>query len=515
MKKIALISVSDKTKIDSLASRLVSNGYTIISTGGTAKYLISKGINIITISDFTKFDEILGGRVKTLHPVIHAGILAKSKNDLDKLKDSKYSLIDVVVVNLYPFEKTISKRGCSFKDAIENIDIGGPTLLRASAKNHQRVTVLSDPSDYSAVLDEIDQNGSVKASTRLDLAAKVFLKVSKYDALISSYLTQNSKNFNNIMEDKLSIHAHELEKLRYGENPHQKAKLYQVNEPNFESFDYQQLSGKKLSFNNLVDTESAFSCVEQFARPSCVIVKHANPCGAASSNNLEKAYDSAYKTDPTSAFGGIITFNKKVDSKLISKIIKRQFVEVIAAPSFDKRCLSIIQGKPNIRMLQIKIKRSKGRIYETKLLRDKLLVQEKDDKRLSKNSLTIVTTKKPTPTQLDDMIFAFKISRYVKSNSIVFVRNNKTLAIGAGQMSRIDSTNIAFSKSKKEKISLKGSVMASEAFFPFRDNVDLAKKIGVSAIIQPGGSINDDEIIRIANKHKLAMCFSHTRVFKH
>ena len=311
------------------------------------------------ISDFTKFDEILGGRVKTLHPIIHAGILAKSQKDLDELKDSKYSIIDVVVVNLYPFEKTISKRDCSFEDAIENIDIGGPTLLRASAKNHQRVTVLTEPSDYSQVLDEIDQNGSVKASTRLNLAAKVFSKVSRYDALIASYLNQNSKNHSHIMEDKLSIHAHELEKLRYGENPHQKAKLYQVNEPNFESFDYLQLSGKKLSFNNLVDTESAYSCVEQFARPSCVIVKHANPCGAASGNNLEQAYDSAYKTDPTSAFGGIITFNKKVDSKLISKIIKKQFVEVIAAPSFDKRCLSIIQDKPNIRMLQIKIKRSK------------------------------------------------------------------------------------------------------------------------------------------------------------
>lgn len=515
MNKIALISVSDKTKIDLLASQLVKNGYTIISTGGTAKYLEDKGIDIIPISKFTQFEEILEGRVKTLHPIIHAGILAKSDKDLKDLNDSKYSLIDMVVVNLYPFEKTISAKNCSFNDAIENIDIGGPALLRASAKNHQRVTVLTQPFDYSKVLDEIETNGKVKLSTRRYLAAKVFALISKYDSMISSYLNKEPKNLDLLSQDNFSLNASNLSELRYGENPHQKAKLYQVNTPMLTRFEYNQLSGKSLSFNNLVDTESAFSCVEQFKDPSCVIVKHANPCGVACTSKLDKAYDYAYKTDPTSAFGGIITFNKKVSSKLIEKIINRQFVEVIAAPSFDKKSLDVIKQKPNIRLLQIKLKSNKDKIYETKLLRDKLLIQEKDEKILSKINLKVVTKKKPTTKQLADMLFAFKVSRYVKSNSIVFVKNNKTLAIGAGQMSRIDSTNIAYNKSKKEKISLKGSIMASEAFFPFRDNVDLAKKIGVSAIIQPGGSMNDKKIIDIANKHKIAMCFSSTRVFKH
>ncbi len=516
MKKIALISVSDKTNIDMLAKKLVSKGFVIISTGGTANYLLKKGIKIIPISDFTNFEEILEGRVKTLHPIIHAGILAKSKKDLEDLEDSRYSLIDMVIVNLYPFEKTVSEPGCDLENAIENIDIGGPTLLRASAKNHQRVTVLTDPEDYLTVIDEIDRSGKVKLSTRRKLAAKVFSKISKYDSLISSYLEPNKKRSSGqFMQDEISLDGSEIAQLRYGENPHQKARLYQIASPHLTKFDYKQLSGKELSFNNLVDTECAYSCVEQFNEPSCVIVKHANPCGAASASTLTKAYDFAYKADPTSAFGGIITFNKKVDYKLIDKIINRQFLEVIAAPLFDTKSLEIIKKKPNIRILQIKLKKRNELIYETKLLRDKLLIQEKDEKILSKKSLTTVTQKKPTSKQLEDMLFAFKISRYVKSNSIVFVKNKKTLAIGAGQMSRIDSTNIAYTKSRKEKISLKGSIMASEAFFPFRDNVDLAKKIGVAAIIQPGGSVNDDKIIEVANKHRLAMCFSHTRVFKH
>ena len=515
MNKIALISVSDKTDIDILASKLVKNGYTIISTGGTASYLQEKGINIIPISKFTKFEEILGGRVKTLHPIIHAGILAKSKDDLDKLKKTQYSLIDMVVVNLYPFEKTIAKKNCSFNLAIENIDIGGPTLLRASAKNHQRVTVLTDPSDYDQILNEIEKKGDVQSKTRLRLAKKVFSVVSRYDSLIANYLNKYTQGDDCLLDENISIGAKELSKLRYGENPHQKAKLYQVTNPQLTKFDYKQLTGKALSFNNLVDTESAFSCVEQFDIPSCVIVKHANPCGVASSKSIENAYKHAYKTDPTSAFGGIIAFNKKINHKLISKILDKQFVEVIAAPGFDKETLEIMKKKPNVRLLKIRLKNKKDIVYEVKLLRDKLLIQEKDSKQITKNDLVTMTLKKPSPRQVEDMIFAFKISRYVKSNSIVIAKNNRTLAIGAGQMSRIDSTNIAYNKAKKQNISLKGSVMASEAFFPFRDNLDLAKKIGVSVIIQPGGSINDEKIIKVANQHKLSMCFSHTRVFKH
>ena len=514
MERIALISVSNKKDIDLLASNLISNGYTILSTGGTAKFLKSKGINIIPISEFTNFDEILDGRVKTLHPIIHAGILAKTGKDIDDLKDKKYHLIDMVIVNLYPFEETISKKGCSFDRAIENIDIGGPTLLRASAKNHQRVTVLTDPDDYRIVVNQIKENGNTTESLRKELASKAFLKVSQYDRLIGNFLA-NQKNAESLLSNQINITADELEELRYGENPHQKSKLYQISTPNLSRFDYSQLSGKKLSFNNLVDTESAFSCVEQFKDPSCVIVKHANPCGVSSATSLDEAYKQAYKTDPTSAFGGIISFNKKINHKLIKKILNKQFVEVIAAPAFDEMALDAIKNKPSIRLVRISLKDNDKKIYETKLLRDKFLIQEKDSKKLLQKDLRIVTTKKPSKKQLDDMIFAFKVSRYVKSNSIVIVKNKKTLAIGAGQMSRIDSTTIAKNKAKKEKISLKGSVMASEAFFPFRDNLDLAKKIGVAAIIQPGGSINDNVIIDVANKHKLAMCFSNIRVFKH
>ncbi len=514
MKKIALISVSDKKNIDTLASELIKNGYTILSTGGTAKYLTSKGINITLISEFTNFSEILEGRVKTLHPIIHAGILAKSRDDLDGLRDKNYKLIDMVIVNLYPFEKTISKKNCTFSNAIENIDIGGPTLLRASAKNHERVTVLTEPEDYQKVIDEIEKFGSTKKTTRRELASKAFIKVSKYDSMIGNYLL-DSETTKSLLSDNFNMVAHELEELRYGENPHQKAKLYEVRNPKLTTFDYSQISGKKISFNNLVDTESAFSCVEQFRIPTCVIVKHANPCGVASASSLEDAYKKAYKTDPTSAFGGIIAFNKKVSSMLIKRILNKQFVEVIVAPGFDNKVLDAIKNKPNVRLLQINTAKINNSIYEVKLLRDKLLVQEKDDKKLSQKNLKVVTEKKPSKKELDDMLFAFKVSRYVKSNAIVLVKNLQTLAIGAGQMSRIDSTNIAKNKAKKEKISLKGSIMASEAFFPFRDNVDLAKKIGVSAIIQPGGSINDGTIIDAANKLKLSMCFTQTRVFKH
>ena len=513
MKKIALISVSDKKDIDILASKLIQNDYTILSTGGTAKYLISKGIDIIPISEFTNFDEILGGRVKTLHPIIHAGILAKTQKDLDALDDKKYHLIDMVIVNLYPFERTVSNKNCTFNKAIENIDIGGPTLLRASAKNHERVTVLTEPEDYQKVINEIEENGSITKTMKRELAAKAFLKVSKYDSMIANYLSEN-KNNTNLLSNRINMVSDEVEVLRYGENPHQKAKLFEVSSPELAAFDYIQLSGKQISFNNLVDTESAYSCVEQFKEPSCVIVKHANPCGVASATSLNDAYKKAYKTDSTSAFGGIIAFNKKMSSSLIKKIINKQFVEVIAAPAFDNKAPEIIKVKPNVRLLKIKLKKN-NLIYEAKLLRNKLLVQEKDNNKLSLRDLKVVTNKKPTKKELDDMIFAFKVSRYVKSNAIVFVKNLKTLAIGAGQMSRIDSTNIAINKAKKEKVSLKGSVMASEAFFPFRDNVDLAKKVGVTAIIQPGGSINDDTIVSVANKLKLSMCFSGIRVFKH
>lgn len=513
-KKFAILSVSDKKNIDKFARELIKNNYIILSTGGTAKFLTSKNIENISISDFTKFEEILDGRVKTLHPKIHAGILAKDKLSIKNLKDSTYELIDIVAVNLYPFEQAISKKNCTYENAIENIDIGGPTMLRAAAKNHQRVTVVTDPSDYMKIIDELVNNGKTNSSTRLELAKKVFNKISQYDAMIFDYLDHQTKP-STLFSEELVIKLSKKNELRYGENPHQKAAIYDIKNSSISGFDYEQLAGKELSYNNLVDTESALSCVKQFKKPSCVIVKHANPCGVAETDKLSKSYDFAYKTDPTSAFGGIIAFNKKVDSKLVRKIISQQFVEVIAAPDFDRECINLMKIKPNIRLLRINNFNIKNKEIEIKSLKNKVLIQESDCIKITEKDLKKVTIKKPTKNQINDLLFAFKVSRYVKSNSIVFAKNGRTLGIGAGQMSRIDSTNIAKTKADNHGISLKGCVMASEAFFPFRDNVDLAKKIGVTSIIQPGGSINDKDIIDVANKHKMSMVLSGIRVFKH
>jgi len=514
-KKLAIISVSDKKNIDKIASALVKQGYNILSTGGTAKFLTSKNVPNTSISKFTKFDEILEGRVKTLHPIIHAGILAKDEKSLKNIKNTSYSLIDMVIVNLYPFEKVISKKNCKFSDAIENIDIGGPTMLRAAAKNHNRVTVITDPNDYQTVISEIKSKGSTTKSLRYKLALKVFSLISKYDSAITNYLIENSKTKENLMPAELNIVLEKENDLRYGENPHQNAALYNIKTPKLFGFNFKQLAGKELSFNNLVDSESASSCVQQFVKPACVIVKHANPCGVSESTSLLKAYSEAYTTDPTSAFGGIIAFNKKLDHKLLKKILSQQFVEVIIAPDVTKECLSVIKTKPNVRLIVIKDFLKNIKNIEMKSLKNKFLIQESDTKIISKKDLKIVTKKKPSSAQIDDLLFAFKVARYVKSNAVVFVKNKKTLGIGAGQMSRIDSTNIAHSKAKKANLSLKNCVMASEAFFPFRDNVDLAKKIGVSSIIQPGGSVKDQEIISVANTHNISMVFSSVRVFKH
>ncbi|MEC9205733.1 MAG: bifunctional phosphoribosylaminoimidazolecarboxamide formyltransferase/IMP cyclohydrolase [Pseudomonadota bacterium] len=512
-KKFAIISVSDKSNIDIVAKKLVKNNYQILSTGGTAKFLAKKNIPNISISKFTEFDEILDGRVKSLHPKIHAGILAKNKKDLEGLKNG-YSLIDLVIVNLYPFKKVISQPNCKLTDAIENIDIGGPTMLRAAAKNYKRVTVVTDPNDYNMIINEIEKFGCTREKTRYSLAQKVFSIISDYDQSITNYLSKNDDVLENL-PDSFKIVLRKKQTLRYGENPHQKGKLYSITSPKINGFDFTQISGKELSYNNLVDAESAYSCVQQFTNSACVIVKHANPCGVAENKNIAKAYDHAYETDPVSSFGGIIAFNKNLNDKLLAKIIDRQFVEVIIAPEFGKKCRKIMENKPNIRLLLIKNIKSKTKSYDMKALKGNFLIQESDSKTITKKDLRIVTKKKPTKNEIEDLLFAFKVARYVKSNAIVFAKNKRTLGIGAGQMSRIDSTNIAESKAKKQKIKLDGCVMASEAFFPFRDNVDLAKKIGVKSIIQPGGSIKDDEIISITDQHKISMVFTATRVFKH
>lgn len=514
-KKLAIISVSNKKNIDKLAKNLIKNDYIILSTGGTAKFLSSNNIKHISISKFTDFEEILEGRVKTLHPKIHAGILAKNQSSISALNDDTFALIDMVIVNLYPFEETISKKNCTYDQAIENIDIGGPTMLRAAAKNHQRVTVVTDPDDYKIVIDELDKNGETSIELRTKLAKKVFEKISHYDLMIYNYLNKTDEELKSSLPNSLNISLVKNCDLRYGENPHQKAAIYDFKKPKMIGFDYKQLVGKELSYNNLVDAESALACVKQFRKPSCVIVKHANPCGVAESDSLLKAYNYAYKTDPVSAFGGIIAFNKPLDSKLLKKIISQQFVEVILAPGFDNNCIDILKSKPNIRLLLVDKSKNKSKEIEMKTLKNKMLIQETDSVILNEKDLKYITKKKPTKKQVDDLLFAFKVSRYVKSNSIVFAKDGRTLGIGAGQMSRIDSTNIAKSKAKNHKISLKGCVMASEAFFPFRDNIDLAKKIGVVAIIQPGGSIKDKDIIEVVDKYKMSMVLSGVRVFKH
>ena len=513
-KKIALISVSDKTNIEKIAKSLVNLNYLIISTGGTAKYLQKHGIKIIKVSDFTNFEEILGGRVKTLHPRIHAGILARKAGDLDKLRDN-YKLIDIVIVNLYPFLKTISDPMCTYDDAVDNIDIGGPAMLRAAAKNHYRVTTLVDPYDYQTALEQIQKNGKTTLELRKKLAAKVYSHTSEYDRVITRYLDEDSKNKTVLFDSFTSIELEKDTALRYGENPHQDAALYSVSVPILDNFDFSKLSGKELSYNNLVDVDCAHSCVQQFSNPACVIVKHANPCGVAESSSIEIAYQKSFKCDPISSFGGIIAVNRRLTTSLIEKILNKQFVEVIVAPSADKACLNILKKKPNVRLLVIKNIKKRIKSYEIKSLKNKLLIQTSDNKDITKKNLKTVTKKKPTQTQTEDLIFAFKVARYVKSNAIVFVKNKTTLGIGAGQTSRIDSTKIAKEKAKNFDINLKGSVMASEAFFPFRDNVDLAYKIGVTSIIQPGGSLKDKDIIDVADKYKISMVFSGTRVFKH
>tara|TARA_Y100000768_G_scaffold324432_1_gene261132 strand:- start:29 stop:1585 length:1557 start_codon:yes stop_codon:yes gene_type:complete len=513
-KKIALISVSDKTNIEKIAKSLVNLNYLIISTGGTAKYLQKHGVKIITVSDFTNFEEILDGRVKTLHPRIHAGILARKANDLDKLNDN-YKLIDIVIVNLYPFLKTIADPKCTFDNAVENIDIGGPAMLRAAAKNHYRVTTLVDPDDYVTVLEQIQKSGKTTLELRKKLAAKVYDHTSEYDRVITSYLNDDSKNKTVLGDPFTSIDLEKDSTLRYGENPHQDAVLYKISSPNFDNFNFSKLSGKALSYNNLVDTDCAHSCVQQFSKPACVIVKHANPCGVSESSSIELAYQRSFKCDPISSFGGIIAINRRLTTRLLTKILNKQFVEVIVAPSTDKACLDVLKKKPNVRLLVIKNTKKRVKSYEIKSLKNKLLIQTSDNKEITKKDLKVVTKKKPSQTQTEDLIFAFKVVRYVKSNAIVFVKNKTTLGIGAGQMSRIDSTKIAKEKAKNFNINLKGSIMASEAFFPFPDNVDLAHKTGVTSIIQPGGSLRDKVIIEVADKHKISMVFSGTRVFKH
>ena len=510
--KRALISVSDKTGITQFAQSLVSLNIELLSTGGTAKLLKEQGIPVIEVSDFTGFPEIMAGRVKTLNPLIHGGILARRGVDEGVMIENDIKPIDLVVVNLYPFQDTISRPECSFEDAIENIDIGGPAMLRSSAKNHKSVTVIVDSSDFQLVLDELNASGNTSLKTRKKLALKTFEHTAQYDGAIANYLGEEEDGFSNTLNFQFT----KSQALRYGENPHQRAAFYK--DSNLEEVSIansKQIQGKPLSYNNLADADAALQCVRDFDEPSCVIIKHANPCGVASRKDILRAYQSAYQTDPTSAFGGIIAFNRELDIATAEVIINQQFVEVIIAPKINIDTLKILAKKENIRVLECGELGKPKNTFDFKKLSGGLLVQDNDIELINVDNLKCVTTIKPSDSEMNDLIFAWKVAKSVKSNAIVYVKNQMTIGIGAGQMSRIYSAKIAGIKAADENLEVEGSVMASDAFFPFRDGIDAAAKAGISSIIHPGGSMRDDEVIAAANEHGISMIFTGIRHFKH
>ena len=510
--KRALISVSDKSGITEFAKNLSLLNIEIISTGGTAKLLQESNIPVTEVSDFTGYPEMMAGRVKTLNPKIHGGILARRGVDDEVMKKNEIKPIDLVVVNLYPFQETIQNPKCTEYDAIENIDIGGPAMLRSSAKNHISVTVIVDSLDYQSVLDEITQNGDTTLSTRKSLAMKTFEHTAKYDGAIANYLGRMEDGFSNT----INLQFVKSQTMRYGENPHQTAAFYkETNLIEASVSASHQLQGKPLSFNNLADADAALECVRDFEEPSCVIIKHANPCGVASRENIYDAYQSAFLTDPTSAFGGIIAFNRELDRETAQHIIDQQFVEVIIAPKVSVAAKTTLKSKENIRVLECGPLEKAQKSFDYKKISGGLLVQDKDLACLSPADLKCVSSSQPSESQMKDLLFAWKVAKYVKSNAIVYAKNQMTIGVGAGQMSRIYSAKIAGIKAADENLEVQGSVMASDAFFPFRDGIDAAAKAGIKAIIHPGGSMRDDEVIAAANEHGIAMIFTGMRHFKH
>ena len=508
----ALISVSDKTGILELAQVLVSKNIEILSTGGTAKLLAEQGIPVIEVSDYTGFPEMMAGRVKTLNPKIHGGILARRGLDEEVMTQNDINPIDLVVVNLYPFQATIANPDCTLEDAIENIDIGGPAMLRSSAKNHASVTVVVDASDYQTVMDEITANGNTTLETRTKLALKTFEHTAQYDGAIANYLGKEQDGFSNT----INLQFHKTQSMRYGENPHQNAAFYveqNITEACVASSI--QFQGKEMSYNNMADADAALECVRSFNAPACVIVKHANPCGVALRDNIHDAYLDAFKTDPTSAFGGIIAFNRPLDKATAQDIIAKQFVEVIIAPSIDDDAKVILSAKQNIRALECGDLSNAQPSLDYKRVTGGLLVQDKDLGVITENDIKCVSELAPTADQIKDLLFAWKVAKTVKSNAIVYVKNEMTIGVGAGQMSRVYSAKIAGIKASDEGLVVEGSVMASDAFFPFRDGIDAAAQAGIKAIIQPGGSMRDDEVITAANEHGIAMVFTGMRHFKH
>ena len=520
MIKRALISVSDKTGIVEFAQNLASFDIEILSTGGTARLLKDNGLTITEVADYTGFPEMMDGRVKTLHPKIHGGLLGRRGIDDEVMSQNGIEPIDLVVVNLYPFEQTVARPGCQIEDAIENIDIGGPTMLRAAAKNHAAVAVVVDAADYSPVIDEMrEQKGVLSDATRFALAVRTFEHTAHYDGMIANYLGSMGTEGKRVpFPHTYNTQFIKRQDLRYGENPHQQAAFYTEAEPAEACIaSARQCQGKALSFNNIADTDAALECVKQFRDvPACVIVKHANPCGVATGTSQLDAYGRAYATDPTSAFGGIIAFNQPLDASTARSIIDRQFVEVIIAPAIDKDALGVLAEKKNVRALacgQWEASRPPG--YDYKRVGGGLLVQDRDLGMISENDLNIVTQRSPTRQEMQDMLFAWKVARFVKSNAIVYCKDQMTIGVGAGQMSRVYSARIAAIKAADAKLEVKGSVMASDAFFPFRDGLDQAGEVGITAVIQPGGSMRDEEVIAAANEHNIAMVFTGMRHFRH
>ncbi|MYB33677.1 MAG: bifunctional phosphoribosylaminoimidazolecarboxamide formyltransferase/IMP cyclohydrolase [Gammaproteobacteria bacterium] len=517
--KRALISVSDKDGLIPFARFLVSRDVEILSTGGTQSHLEQHDIPVVGVDEYTGFSEIMGGRVKTLHPKIHGGILSRRDEDREEMERCMISEIDLVVVNLYPFETAIANPDCTFETAIENIDIGGPTMLRSAAKNHQYVTVVTDSSDYEKVMSEIRENaGQTSGNLRRKLAAKVFRHTSRYDQAINDYLAIDATRSGALFPPVLRPRYILRQTLRYGENPHQKAGFYVDPDHSVPGVSTAQLiQGKELSYNNIADADAAIECALQFNEgPACVIVKHANPCGVAVAKSIRDAYERAYQTDSESAFGGIIAFNCEIDRDTASTILDRQFVEVIVAPRVTSDAIEILGTKSSIRILQLGNLDNAGRPHQqmdTKKVSGGLLVQTPDIQLFDK--FDCVTERSPTEQENQDLLFAWKVAKFVKSNAIVYAANHRTLGVGAGQMSRVNSARIAGIKAEQSGLDIKGAVMSSDAFFPFRDGIDNAAKSGIRAIIQPGGSVRDHEVIEAANEHDMAMIFTGIRHFRH
>ncbi|EPX6950191.1 MULTISPECIES: bifunctional phosphoribosylaminoimidazolecarboxamide formyltransferase/IMP cyclohydrolase [Vibrio] len=521
----ALISVSDKTGIVEFAQALAERGVDILSTGGTARLLAEQGTAVTEVSDYTGFPEMMDGRVKTLHPKVHGGVLGRRGQDDDVMEKHGINPIDMVVVNLYPFAETVAKEGCTLADAVENIDIGGPTMVRSAAKNHKDVTIVVNAGDYGRVIAEMDANDkSLTLETRFDLAIAAFEHTAAYDGMIANYfgtmVPSYGENKEGDEESKFPrTFNQQFEKkqdMRYGENSHQAAAFYVEANPQEASVSTaRQIQGKALSYNNIADTDAALECVKEFNEPACVIVKHANPCGVALGKDILEAYNRAYQTDPTSAFGGIIAFNQELDAATATAIVERQFVEVIIAPSVSAEAIEVVAAKKNVRLLECGEWTTKTTGFDVKRVNGGLLVQDRDQGMVSLDDLKVVSKRQPTEEELKDALFCWKVAKYVKSNAIVYSKSDMTIGVGAGQMSRVYSAKIAGIKAADEGLQVEGCVMASDAFFPFRDGIDAAAEAGIKCVIQPGGSMRDDEVIAAADEHGMAMIFTGMRHFRH